>query len=459
MSKVLVDLKNICKSFGEQEVLHDFNLYIMENEFVTLLGPSGCGKTTLLRMIAGFDSPTSGEIYFDGEVINNVEPNKRQINTVFQRYALFPHLNVFDNVAFGLKLQKLPKEEIEKRVLDALKQVHLVEYKDRKIDTLSGGQQQRVAMARAIILKPKLLLLDEPLAALDRKLRLDLQYELKDMQRSLGITFIYVTHDQAEALTMSDTVVVMNEGRILQIGTPEMIYNEPKTRFVANFIGESNIVDGQMVKDNVCKFEGVNFECTYSGFSKNEEVDVVIRPEDLLIVKEEESKLRGVIDSKTFQGSVHEINIIVDSGKEYTCHTTKDYPLGLRVGLTIEPDNITIMKKPGVNVFSGVMMDDQRVKIDENMIVESESELIEGTEVVVRILTQDVLLDEIDDSDFTGVIKDIKKRGMYYDVYVQVQDKVIVSSTSKIHHVGEETGVWIKKEKVNVLVEEEEIDE
>ena len=257
MAKVLVELKNICKSFGEQEVLHDFNLYIMENEFVTLLGPSGCGKTTLLRMIGGFDSPTSGEIVFDGKVINDVEPNLRPINTVFQKYALFPHLNVFDNVAFGLKLKKLPKEEIEKSVMDALKAVHLEEYKYRKIDTLSGGQQQRVAMARATVLKPKLLLLDEPLAALDRKLREDLRYELKDMQRSLGITFIYVTHDQEEALTMSDTVVVMNEGRILQIGSPEMIYNEPKTRFVANFIGESNIVDGQMIKDNIVKFGGV----------------------------------------------------------------------------------------------------------------------------------------------------------------------------------------------------------
>ena len=465
MSKILVELKNICKSFGEQEVLHDFNLYIMENEFVTLLGPSGCGKTTLLRMIGGFDSPTSGEIYFDGKLINDVEPNKRQINTVFQRYALFPHLNVFGNVAFGLKLLKLSKEEIEKRVMDALRQVHLEEFRDRKIDTLSGGQMQRVAMARAIILKPKLLLLDEPLAALDRKLRQDLQYELKDMQRSLGITFIYVTHDQEEALTMSDTVVVMNEGRILQIGTPEMIYNEPKTRFVANFIGESTIVDGQMVKDYVVKFEGVNFKCTYTGFSKNEEVDVVIRPEDLLIVDEKDSKLNGVIDSKTFQGSIHEINIIVDSGKEYTVHTTKDYPLGLRVGLTIDPENITVMKKPGINTYSGVIVDSKTVKISDDMVLEYErvqeeglpfEEFDEGEEVVVRILTQDVLLDDIEESDFEGVIKDIKKRDMYYDVYIEVNGKEIISSTSKVHHVGETTGIWIKPEKVMISNEREE---
>ena len=456
MSKVLVDLKNICKSFGDFEVLHDFNLYIMENEFVTLLGPSGCGKTTLLRMIAGFDQPTSGEIYFDGKVINDLEPNKRPINTVFQRYALFPHLNVFDNVAFGLKLKKTSKADIEKLVMDALKQVHLEEYAYRKIDTLSGGQQQRVAMARAIVLKPKLLLLDEPLAALDRKLRQDLRYELKDMQRSLGITFIYVTHDQEEALTMSDTVVVMNEGRILQIGTPEMIYNEPKTRFVANFIGESNIVEGKMIKDNLCKFDGVNFECTYTGFSKNEDIDIVLRPEDLLIVKEEESKLRGVIDSKTFQGSVHEINIISDLGTEFSVHTTKDYPLGLRVGLLIDPENITVMKKPGINTFSGVIESEGMVRISDDILLETDSDLEEGTEVVIRVLTQDVLLDEIDESDFEGEVVDIKKTGMYYDVYVKVGDKRIVSSTSKVHHVGETTGIWIKKEKVICKVEEEE---
>ena len=426
---------------------------------MTLLGPSGCGKTTLLRMIAGFDSPTYGEIYFDGQLINNVEPNKRPINTVFQRYALFPHLNVYDNVAFGLKLRKLSKEEISERVMEALKQVHLEEFKDRKIDTLSGGQQQRVAMARAIVLKPKLLLLDEPLAALDKKLREDLQYELKEMQRELGITFVYVTHDQEEALTMSDTVVVMNEGRILQIGTPEMIYNEPTTRFVANFIGESNIVDGVMIKDYTVKFEGAQFKCTYTGFSKNEEVDVVLRPEDVLIVPKEESKVTGRIDSKTFQGTFHEINVIVESGKEYTIHTTKDYPLGLEVGLTIDPDNITIMKKPGVNVYSGIMTGDSTVKVSDEMILETESEFEEGTEVVVKVQTLDVLLDDIEESDFEGVIDDIKKRDIYYDVYIKVGSKMIVASTTKVHRVGEVTGIWIKKEKVICSVEEDIADE
>ena len=467
MSGNLIELKNICKSFGEEEVLHDFNLYIKENEFVTLLGPSGCGKTTLLRMIAGFDQPTSGEIYLNGEIINDVEPNKRPINTVFQRYALFPHLNVFDNVAFGLKIKKTPKDVIQEDVMNALRMVHLEEYASRKIDTLSGGQQQRVAMARAIVMKPKLLLLDEPLAALDRKLRQDLQYELKEMQRNLGITFVFVTHDQEEALTMSDTIVVMNEGRVLQIGTPQMIYNEPKTRFVANFIGESNIVDATVPKDGYVKFENATFKTTYeSGFSKNEEVDVVLRPEDLLIIPAEGAKIKGTIDSKIFKGDEFEINVIVESGKEYTIHTTKDYELDSFVGLTIDPENITIMKKPGINTFTGVIDEDGNVKINDEMILEfgsddeeDEEELEEGTNVVVRISTADVLLDDIEESDFTGVVKDIKKRDLDYDVYLQVGNQIIVSSTSKVHKVGEETGIWVKPEKVLVKVEIEDEEE
>lgn len=459
MKDVLVDLKNICVSFGNNEVLHDFNLYILENEFITILGPSGCGKTTLLRLIAGFEQPTSGLIYFENKVINNLEPNKRQINTVFQKYALFPHLNVYDNVAFGLKLQKLPKNEIHNRVIEALKMVHLEDFQDRKIDSLSGGQQQRVAMARAIILKPKLLLLDEPLAALDVKLRQDLQYELKEMQQKLGITFIYVTHNQDEALTMSDTVVVMNEGRILQIGKPEDIYNEPKTRFVANFIGDSNIIEGKMLKDKLVKFEGVNFECVDTGFSNNEEIDVVIRPEDLIIVDEASSKLKGVIDSKTFKGAMHEINVIVNSGKEYTVHTTLDYPLGQRVGLKVDPFNIHIMKKPGINTFTGTMLADGKVAINDDVILETTSDIEEGTQVVCRILAQDVLLDDIEESDFEGIVKDIKKVDMYYDVYIKVNDLIIVSSTSKVHHIGETTGIWIKEDKVQVVVEKDEEDE
>lgn len=458
MAEKLLELRNICKSFGDEEVLHDFNLYIRENEFVTLLGPSGCGKTTLLRMIGGFDQPSYGEIIFEGQVINDLEPNKRQINTVFQRYALFPHLNVFDNVAFGLKLKKTPKDEIKREVERVLKLVHLEDYAKRKIDTLSGGQMQRVAMARAIVMKPRLLLLDEPLAALDRKLRQDLQYELKDMQRTLGITFIFVTHDQEEALTMSDTIVVMNEGRILQIGSPEMIYNEPTTRFVANFIGESMILDGIVPQDNVVKFDGASFKTTYTGFSKNEEVDVVLRPEDLIVVPYEGAKIKGVIDSKIFKGEEYEVNIISESGFEYSIHTTKNYDLGLKVGLSIDPENITLMKKPGINTFSGTIEEDGRVKVNDNMILDFEGsdEFNEGDNVVVRINTADVLLDDIEESDFTGVISDIKKRDIYYDVYIKVGDNVIVASTSSVYHVGEETGVWIKEEKVKVKIEESE---
>ena len=458
MAEKLLELRNICKSFGDEEVLHDFNLYIRENEFVTLLGPSGCGKSTLLRMIGGFDQPSYGEIIFEGQVINDLEPNKRQINTVFQRYALFPHLNVFDNVAFGLKLKKTPKDEIKREVERVLKLVHLEDYAKRKIDTLSGGQMQRVAMARAIVMKPRLLLLDEPLAALDRKLRQDLQYELKDMQRTLGITFIFVTHDQEEALTMSDTIVVMNEGRILQIGSPEMIYNEPTTRFVANFIGESMILDGIVPQDNVVKFDGALFKTTYTGFSKNEEVDVVLRPEDLIVVPYEGAKIKGVIDSKIFKGEEYEVNIISESGFEYSIHTTKNYDLGLKVGLSIDPENITLMKKPGINTFSGTIEEDGRVKVNDDMILDFEGsdEFNEGDNVVVRINTADVLLDDIEESDFTGVISDIKKRDIYYDVYIKVGDNVIVASTSSVYHVGEETGVWIKEEKVKVKIEESE---
>ena len=461
MGKILLELKNICKSFGDTEVLHDFNLYIMENEFVTLLGPSGCGKSTLLRMIGGFDEPSSGEIIFDGKLINAVEPNKRQINTVFQRYALFPHLNVYDNVAFGLKIKKLPKDEIEKEVLRALKLVQMDEYAYRKIDTLSGGQMQRVAMARAIVLKPRLLLLDEPLAALDKKLRQDLQYELKEMQRELGITFLYVTHDQEEALTMSDTVVVMNEGRILQIGSPEAIYNEPNTRFVANFIGESNIIDGVVPQDFKVKFENALFDTTYEGFSKGEEVDVVIRPEDLLIIPKDKAKITGVIDSKVFKGDLFEINVIVESGKEYTIHTTKNYELGLEVGLDVDKENITLMKKPGLNTFTGVIENECYVRVNDEMVFEildDEESLSyeEGEKVIVKVLTENVLLEgDVDDADFEGVIKDIKKRDMYFDVYVSVGDKIITASTSNPNHkVGQTVGIWVKPEKVVVLKEE-----
>ncbi|MCK7484809.1 MAG: ABC transporter ATP-binding protein [Bacillus subtilis] len=337
-------MKHVKKAFGDLVVLEDFNLYIHENEFITLLGPSGCGKTTCLRLLGGFETPDEGTIEFNGVVINSLEPNQREINTCFQKYALFPHLNVYENVAFGLRIKKIAKLEIDERVKQTLKLVKLEEFADRSIATLSGGQQQRVAIARAIINRPKVLLLDEPLGALDLKLRQEMQYELKEMQRSLGITFVYVTHDQEEALTMSDVIVILNDGKIQQIGTPEDIYNEPKNRFVANFIGESNLFEGIMLEDYWVRFCGRDFKCVDKGFKHNEPVDVVIRPEDFDFVPPSKAKIVGVVDSLVFRGVHYEINVMVDH-REYTIHTTKYREIGDRVGLSVEPTNIHIMKR------------------------------------------------------------------------------------------------------------------
>ncbi len=344
MEKKLIILENISKSFDDLVVLDNFNLYINENEFITLLGPSGCGKTTLLRLIGGFESPDHGNIIFDGKIINDLEPNERQINTCFQKYALFPHLNVFENIAFGLKIKKLPKKEIKERVIQTLKLVKLEGFESRLITTLSGGQQQRIAIARAIVNQPKVLLLDEPLGALDLKLRQEMQYELKEMQMKLGITFVYVTHDQEEALTMSDTIVIMNEGKILQIGKPEDIYNEPKSKFVANFIGESNIFEGIMRNDFEVEIYGKIFTCVDHGFQKDELVEVVIRPEDFYFTSTRKGSLVGIVDSLIFKGVHYEINVIVEN-REYTIHTTKHRSIGDKVGLSVEPNNIHIMKK------------------------------------------------------------------------------------------------------------------
>ncbi|PKL01424.1 MAG: spermidine/putrescine ABC transporter ATP-binding protein [Tenericutes bacterium HGW-Tenericutes-1] len=343
MGKKLIIMKNITKRFGDNLVLDDFNLYINENEFITLLGPSGCGKTTCLRILGGFETADEGTVEFDSKIINNLEPNQREINTCFQKYALFPHLNVFDNIAFGLKIKKLDKATIHTRVMDILKMVKLTGFEHRAISTLSGGQQQRVAIARALINRPKVLLLDEPLAALDLKLRQEMQYELKEMQRELGITFVYVTHDQEEALTMSDTIVVMDHGKILQIGTPEDIYNEPNSRFVANFIGESNIIPGKMKEDYLVEFFNKEFECVDKGFKKDEAVDVIIRPEDIDFVPPSKAKIVGTVDSLIFRGVHYEINVMIE-GKEITIHTTKYRKIGDKVGLSVEPNNIHIIK-------------------------------------------------------------------------------------------------------------------
>ena len=344
MSKELIRLRDLCMAFDDELVLDHINLYINDSEFLTLLGPSGCGKTTTLRIIGGFTTPTSGDVTFDGVRINDVPPHKRQINTVFQKYALFPHLDVFENIAFGLRIAKVPADEIEQRVTEMLGVVSLKGFEHRRIDQLSGGQQQRVAIARALVNRPKVLLLDEPLGALDLRLRKDMQNELKRIQQQMGITFIYVTHDQEEALTMSDTVVVMDKGRIQQIGTPEDIYNEPKNAFVADFIGESNILNGTMVRDNVVKMYGKEFPCVDGGFAPNEPVDVVIRPEDIDIVPVEQGQLVGTVTNVTFKGMQYDI--IVDfRGFKWLIQTTDHSPVGARIGVKIDPDGFHIMKK------------------------------------------------------------------------------------------------------------------
>ena len=350
---VLIRLNGISKSFDGETVLDHINLEIQNREFITLLGPSGCGKTTTLRIIGGFETPDEGDVFFDGKRINDIPPYQRQVNTVFQRYALFPHLNVFDNIAFGLRIQKCPDEQIKEKVKEMLALVNLRGFERRKVNTLSGGQQQRVAIARALVNQPKVLLLDEPLAALDLKLRKDMQNELKNIQHQTGITFIYVTHDQEEALSMSDTVVVMAHGKIQQIGTPTDIYNEPVNAFVADFIGESNIVDGVMLEDYRVKLAGHTFDCVDGGFAPNEAVDVVIRPEDVDVVPKEKGMLQGLVTGVTFKGVHYEIIVDV-KGFKWMIQTTDFVAEGETIGLSIDPDAFHIMKK---SEFSGMFGD------------------------------------------------------------------------------------------------------
>ena len=351
--EVLIRLNGISKSFDGEPVLDNLSLEIHDKEFITLLGPSGCGKTTTLRIIGGFETPDAGDVFFDGKRINDLPPYQRQVNTVFQRYALFPHLNVFDNIAFGLRIHKCPDAEIKTKVKEMLALVNLKGFERRRVSTLSGGQQQRVAIARALVNQPKVLLLDEPLSALDLKLRKDMQNELKNIQHQTGITFIYVTHDQEEALSMSDTVVVMENGRIQQIGTPTDIYNEPVNAFVADFIGESNIVDGMMLEDYRAKFSGHVFDCVDGGFAKNELVDVVVRPEDVDVVAPDKGMLKGLVTGVTFKGVHYEIIVDV-AGFKWMIQTTDFVAEGETIGLSIDPDAIHIMKK---SEFSGMFGD------------------------------------------------------------------------------------------------------
>ena len=357
MSNRLIDLQHITKSFGSSTILDDMSLYIRENEFLTLLGPSGCGKTTTLRIIGGFETPDKGQVLFDGKDITNLPPNKRQLNTIFQKYALFTHMNIAENIAFGLKIKGKSKSYINDKIKYALKLVNLDGYENRMPDSLSGGQQQRVAIARAIVNEPKVLLLDEPLGALDLKLRQDMQYELIRLKNELGITFIYVTHDQEEALTMSDTIVVMNQGYIQQIGTPEDIYNEPENAFVADFIGDSNIFDAVMVQDKLVQILGAKFACVDTGFGTNKPVDAVIRPEDVELVAPENGTLQGVVTHLIFKGVHYEMEVTAN-GFEWLVHSTGMFPVGTAVGIRVDPFNIQIMHKPESE-------DEEAVAVDE----------------------------------------------------------------------------------------------
>ena len=357
MSNRLIDLQNISKSYDGNIILDDLTLYIRENEFLTLLGPSGCGKTTTLRIIGGFETPDQGKVLFNGTDITSLPPNKRQLNTVFQKYALFPHMNIAENIAFGLKIKNKSKAHIDDKIKYALKLVNLDGYEKRMPDSLSGGQQQRIAIARAIVNEPKLLLLDEPLGALDLKLRQDMQYELIRLKNELGITFIYVTHDQEEALTMSDTIVVMNQGYIQQIGTPEDIYNEPENAFVADFIGDSNIIDAVMIRDELVEILGTKWACVDKGFGENKPVDVVIRPEDVELVAPEQGTITGEVTHVIFKGVHYEMEVMAN-GFEWLVQSTVMQPIGSKVGIKVDPFNIQIMNKPASE-------DEEVVKIDE----------------------------------------------------------------------------------------------
>ena len=345
MGKKLIDFIDITKSYNGNVVLDDLNLYIRENEFLTLLGPSGCGKTTTLRMLGGFETPDKGKIMFDSKDITNVPANERNLNTVFQKYSLFPHMTIAENIAFGLKIKKKSKAYIDDKIKYALKLVNLDGFENRSVDSLSGGQQQRIAIARAIVNEPKVLLLDEPLGAFDLKLRQSMQYELIRFKNELGITFVYVTHDQEEALTMSDTIVVMNQGYIQQMGTPEQIYNEPENAFVADFIGDSNIIGATMIRDRLVEILGARFDCVDTGFGENKPVDVVIRPEDVELVAPEEGIIHGTLTHSIFKGVHYEMEVMAN-GFEWLVQSTKMVPVGTKVGIKVDPFNIQIMKKP-----------------------------------------------------------------------------------------------------------------
>ena len=456
MADHIIEIKNLSKSFSGKKVLDNVSFYVRRGEFVTLLGPSGCGKTTILRQIAGFIDPDEGQILLEGKDMAGIAPFQRPLNTVFQRYALFPHLDVYDNIAFGLKLKKVPQDEIDKKVRKVLKLVSMSDYEDRDVESLSGGQQQRVAIARALVNQPKVLLLDEPLAALDLKMRKDMQIELKEMHEKLGITFIYVTHDQEEALTLSDTIVVLNEGKIQQIGTPADIYNEPQNSFVADFIGESNILNGRMIRDRRVEFIGHEFDCVDEGFGEDVPVDVVIRPEDIYIMNQlEGAQFSGKVKSCTFKGVHYEMFVDTENGYEIMIQDYNAFEVGSTVGLLVKPQDIQVMRKERVcNTFEGTLVDASHVEfLGAEWECEVPAGLESGAAVKVEVPFDKVeLLDYQEDGKLAGEVHFLLYKGDHYHLEINTDDDDrLWVDTNDIWDKGDLVGISIAKEDIKVV--------
>ena len=453
----IIDIKHVSKWFGDKQVLDDVSLYIRKGEFVTILGPSGCGKTTLLRILSGFDTASEGEILLEGADITQTPPHQRPMNTVFQRYALFPHLNVYDNIAFGLKLKKVKDNIIENKVRRALKMVGMTDYEHRDVNSLSGGQQQRVAIARAIVNQPTVLLLDEPLAALDLKMRKDMQMELKEMHKTLGITFIYVTHDQEEALTLSDRIVVMSEGVIQQIGTPTDIYNEPENCFVADFIGESNILNGTMIEDRLVRFMGTEFKCVDEGFGENVPVDVVIRPEDIYIIAHTDSAnamLHGRVSSCIFKGVHYEMTVQLPNGYELMVQDYNAFEPDTEVSLIIKPADIHVMKKERTcNTFDAVVVDETHIDMLGATFECLPHELEKGTEVKVEVDFDKIdLTDDKEDGALEGDVRLILYKGNHYHLTIVTDDDdYLYVDTNDVWDDGDMVGINILPEDIRII--------
>jgi spermidine/putrescine transport system ATP-binding protein len=455
-SENIITIENVSHSFGDKLVLEDINLFVRKGEFVTILGPSGCGKTTLLRIVAGFQKASEGKISIAGIDMTETPPHLRPVNTVFQKYALFPHLNVFNNIAFGLNLKKLPDATIKKKVKKVLKMVSMTDYEERDVDSLSGGQQQRVAIARAIVNEPEVLLLDEPLAALDLKMRKDMQMEIRAMHKKLGITFVYVTHDQEEALTLSDTIVVMSEGKIQQIGTPTETYNEPTNAFVADFIGESNIMNGMMIKDSLVEFAGHQFECVDKGFGQNVPVDVVLRPEDIYIFDPSEAaQFTGKVTSSIFKGVHYEMMVMTPEGFEFMIQDYHCFEAGKTVGLRVKPFDIHVMKKERLcNTFEATIVDKTHVRfLGHTFKCEENHEFSNGSDVLVNIDFRKIILqDNEEDGMLSGDVSFILYKGDHYHLTVLTDDdENIFVDTNDIWDDGDRVGITIPPAAIQIV--------